>query len=170
MEIRFASIPKCGSRTLGAQALLGEADPDWKHSPIRAYPEWERFHWMAIERDPASWYPSYWAELVRARRLGEADPFVAALGLRLESLKEDMRILDRPPMVGPVPRCYGVNGWVPPDFDSRYADARARGLDFYGFCREVVVDGVPCENLPLESLDAWLVARGLPPEHNNART
>src|SRR3990167_5940677 len=155
MPIRFAAIPKCASMTLRAVSLLGEADPGWRHPPIRAYPNWEQYHWMTIERPAAAWYPSYWAELVRFRRLGEPDPFVAALGLGLVDMAADLAILQDPPRLGPVPLPYGVNGWVPEDFDARYAEARSRGLDFYAFVREVVLDGVECESLPIASLDAW---------------
>jgi hypothetical protein len=174
--VRFASIPKCASHTLGALSLLGEADPAWKHSPIRAYPEWERYRWIAIERPAATWYPSYWAELVRFRTLGVPDAFVLALGLGLVDMAADLAILQNPPRIEPLPQIYGinnrcgVNGWVPPDFDARYAAARARGLDFYGFCREVVTDGVECESLPLEHLDAWMIEHGYPAHHEYART
>jgi hypothetical protein len=171
MHVRLASIPKCASMTLRAMdGLLGEADPDWKHSPIRAYPNWEQFHWMAVTRPAADWYPSYWAELVRFRALGQPDPFVEALGLGLVNMEADLAILQAPPEIGPVARPYGVNGWVPADFDVQYAAARDLGLDFYGFVREVVLDGVACETVALTDLDAWLVANGFPPEHTNART
>jgi hypothetical protein len=170
LNIRFAAIPKCGSMTLRAMdGLLGEFDPDWKHSPIRAYPNWEQFHWMAVERPAVEWYPSYWAELVRFRTLGQPDPFVDALSLSLVDMEADLAVLQNPPEIGPVVRPYGVNGWVPLDFDSRYAEARARGLDFYAFCREVILDGVVCESIALSDLDAWLVAHGFQPSHENAR-
>jgi hypothetical protein len=172
MKVRFAAIPKCASMTLRALSLLGEADPSWKLSPIRAYPEWEKYHWMAIERPAAEWYPSYWTELVRFRALGVQDAFVGALGLSLTDMDADLAILQDPPHIGPLPQTYdrsGVHGWVPPDFDSRYADARGRGLDFYAFVRETVIDGVPCEPLPIEHLNAWLQMHGYPAEHNNTR-
>lgn len=161
---KFASIPRCASRTLMAHSLLGEDNPDWKHSPIRAYPGWEGYQWYAIGRDAAEWYPSWWWWAKKY-----PDAFTEAMGFKFLSLEEDMEILEKPPVIGPVARPYGLHGWVPEDFDARYADALSRGLDFYGFCRETIMDGVPCQILPIEDLDAWLEARGLTPHHDNAR-
>jgi hypothetical protein len=169
MEVRFAAIPKCASSTLTALTLTGAYTPPFRHPRIRTVPDWEKYHWMAVERPAADWYASYWAELKRAEKMGDPDPFVAALGLRLQNMEEDLAVLQNPPRVALLPRPYGVNGWIPDDFHDRFAEARARGLDFYGFCREFILDGVPCESIAIGDLDAWLLAHGYPAHHLNLR-
>jgi len=169
MQVRFAAIPKCASSTLNALTLTGAHDTPFRHPRIRSVPGWEGFRWMAVERPAADWYASYWAELKRAESYGDPDPFVAALGLRLQNFEEDFAILQSPPRVELRPRPYGVNSWIPEDFHERFAEARGRGLDFYAFCREYILDGVPCEPIAIGDLGAWLVSHGYQALHINPR-
>lgn len=169
MIYRFASIPRCASRTLQSLGLLGERPVRDRfgelkgvhHHPIRQYADWEKYRWMVVTRDPESWYRSWW-ETAK----GEPDGFAAAVGLKFRSLEEDQEILHNASGYGIVPRCEGLHGWVPADFGTTFP---ASGLDFYEYCRSVIMDGVTCEPVRIEDLDAWLISQGLTPVHLNLR-
>ncbi len=154
--IRFASIPKCASRTLKANGLLGEVEP---HSLVTTYPDWERFEWYEVTRDYETWVLSWWAECKRA-----PDAFTVALGFQFQDVTSDLHILTNPPRISGLPKLEGVNAWVPSDF--------SKGFDRYfgnlmGFCRSIITAGVPCIEIPIAGLDAWLSERGFVPAHLN---
>lgn len=153
--IRFAPIPKCASRTLKVHGLLGEADGR-EHSKVTEYPDWEKCEWYAIERDEWNWYPSYWHQAKQ-----NPDSFTKAVGLKFESMANDLGVLRNPPEIS-FERPKGVNNWIPINFNSAYAPFKG---DFYGFCRATILDGVQCIPIQIKNLDSWLIERSLHPFH-----
>lgn len=159
--IRFASIPKCASRTLKVQGLLGETD-DFPHMPIQRFPNWDRFEWHVVVRDVAVWLASWWQEAKRAE-----DDFCQRMGMQFKSMRDDLAILENPPKIGRVPFVRGFNSWIPENFDEAYKPFRGH---FQAFCYSVITSGVRCVPVPIHDLDTWLEARGFKALHLNVRT
>lgn len=161
MNIRFASIPKCASRTLKAHGLLGEVEGR-HHSRITEYPDWERYEWMVILRPAAAWYQSWWKETKRT-----PDAFAQAMDLRFQSLDEDLAALEHPPKGLTLPKMEGVHAWVPMDFCDDFPAFLKRGGGFMEYCYATITCGIACTPLHINDLDDWLSKQGLHPIHVN---
>jgi hypothetical protein len=159
---RFASIPRCASRTLKALGLLGEVDGRC-HTRITEYPDWQKYEWMAVDRPAADWYASWWRACRDQRNL-----LAYEWGFRYESMEEDLAQLQHPEFLQSVPLRWGLNQWVPMDFLDVYPGYLARGLGLKELCFDTVTCGIPCNTVPLADLDSWLRARGYSPIHANA--
>ncbi len=158
--VRFASIPKCASRTLNTLGLLGEV-PGKDHSRIKEYPEWDKYHWVVITRPRLEWYLSWWHEAKATN-----DIFVRALKLKFMSLEEDLLIIKNPPKDLRLPNLSGVHAWVPSTY---VVDFPNSGLDWMDYCYSVIVEDVSHEKLNLSDLDKWLETNGYVPIHENVR-
>lgn len=157
--IRFASIPKCASRSLKALGLLGELDGR-AHTRIVDYPRWQQFQWHRVVRPREDWYAAWWRE---CRDTGNL--LAEAFGMTFEDMHADLEKLQTLPLT--APRRPGVNAWVPADFLAMYSGYLECGLGLYEFCIDTITDGVSCIEVPLDQLDAWLTARGYAPLHKN---
>lgn len=157
MEIRFASIPKSASKTLKVQGLSGGTN-ERPHMPIRECPEWEKYDWHVVRRDTASWLESWWYEAKKARA-----PFTEALGMKFESIADDMAIFDSPPVIPPM-KCEHLHSWIPVNFSEAFKPFHGR---FQDFCYATIMDNVPCKVVNIVNLDAWLVEHGFKPLHIN---
>lgn len=162
LPVRFASIPKCASRTLKSYGLLGEVDGK-EHNSIKDYPRWSEYKWIAVVRPEADWYASWWNEAKRSH-----DIFEHWFGLRFNSLADDLNALRNPiiPKGILLPRMSGVHSWVPPDFCESFPKS---GLSFMEYCYSVIVADVHCQKLPISELDNWLSIHGFEPVHLNTR-
>jgi hypothetical protein len=163
MAARFASIPKCASRTLKAHGLLGEVEGR-HHSRLTEYPDRQTYEWMVILRPAADWYASWWQEAQRT-----PDTFTQAMGFRFRSLEEDLKALESPPEGIAFPQMEGLHAWIPPDFSEDYPRFIQSGMGFMEYCYSVITCGIPCTPLHLADLDSWLSAQGLQPIHVNPR-
>lgn len=168
-QIRFASMPKCASRSLKAAGVLGE---DGRfHQPITSFPGWGQCEWHIVTRDRDSWLKSWWEEC--KRHVEEMAEMLAACrnrsGLQFSDFDSDMEALRDPRSLSALPARLFVNAWVPDDAEARYAECLAKGGDLYSFCREVITAGVVCKEVPIETLDEFLLTNGLTAHHMNER-
>lgn len=172
--IRFASMPKCASRSLRAAGILGEVDRF--HQPITSYPNWQAFDWHIVTRSPQLWLSEWWDECfyhvgALARLTGTpAELLRPANGLqfRLGSEADDLALLASNPMVlASLPARLFVNAWLPADAVARYAECLLAGQTFYDFCRRTITAGIPCTEVPIDDLSAYLADRGIALPHLN---
>ncbi len=163
-EIRFASIPRCGSRSLKALGLLGELDGRC-HTQITEYPDWESFRWMRVDRPAEEWYASWWAACRDMRSL-----LAHEWGFRYESMEVDLALLGTPDnLPAEAPQRWGLNQWVPADLRTRLRNYLDQGRDFKDLCIDTICDGVVCDVIPLAGLEEWLMMHGFTPRHENQR-
>lgn len=159
MEIRFASIPKCASRSLEALGLLGES-PGKAHSPITDYPDWVKYDWHLVMRPEKEWLDSWWTHCKK-----EKNPFAYWLGMTFENQERDLACFQSIPATPMVP-CTEINRWVPNDFSTSFP---ASGLSFYAYCVRTITAGIVCTSIKISDLDSWLIAYGYAPCHLNER-
>lgn len=175
-EIRFASMPKCASRSLQAIGLLGEVEGR-HHSPITAYPDWQDYDWYIITREPYMWLAQWWEECRAtvcslAQCLGKDPRELRHVGLKFETgtFHDDSQLLKNPESLATLPARLFVNAWLPENAVNKYAKYLMEGKDFYDFCRETITDGVLCKEVWIDDLDKFLIDRGYTPQHLNKRT
>lgn len=160
MNIRFASIPKCASRSLKELGLLGEVDGRC-HTKIIEYPDYQNYKWFAVDRPEDEWFKSWWYECRDSRSM-----FGQWLGFKYQNIEEDKDKLKSPPLVG-VPLRWGLNQWIKENFTEDFLKS---GLSLKEFCFNSIIGDVPCERININELDAWLINRGIDPVHKNARS
>lgn len=173
MDIRFASIPKCASRTLKAAGLLGEVEGRF-HRPIQQYPDWERYQWHIVTRDPYLWLAEWWQEcrnhVYEASQIfGKPIAVLRPEGMQFQlgSFHDDIQMLKDPHTLTSLPARAFVNAWLPEDAVARYAEALIAGKDFHQFCRDTITGGHPCVQVPIDDLDRFLADHGVKPTHEN---
>ncbi len=161
--IRFASIPRCASRSLQSIGLLGEMNGK-PHRPITEYPNWERYEWYAVTRDPLDWLRSWWS-------CGYANPDKKAgdFGMDYMDFSMDMEALHSNKAVWQVPRG-GIHGWIPDTFEKDWPFYLGRGLNFYDYCRMVIVGKIPAMEIPLSRLESFLSCKGYALPKMNGRS
>lgn len=159
MEIRFASVPKAASRTMKFYGLLG-ATNERPHMPTREYPDWKKYDWHVVRRPTAEWLESWWWEAKKARA-----PFTEALGMKFESIADDMAIFGNPPTIPPM-KGEHLHAWIPENFSEAFKPFHGR---FQDFCYSTIMDNVPCKVVNIGSLDTWLVGHGYKALHVNRR-
>lgn len=167
--IRFASIPKCASRSLKEAGVLGEVEGRF-HKPITEYPDYQQYQWHIVTRDADSWYRSWWDECrLQLEHTAEVMGKPAQLeGLQFKDFMLDMLRLKNKDSIETLPCKLLVNAWIPTEnAEEKYADAMARGLNFRQFCIETIAAGVKCIEVPIDTLDHFLVQRGYTPQHKN---
>lgn len=167
--IRFASIPKCASRSLAEAGVLGEIAGKY-HRPIIEYPDYDQYEWFMVTRDSDSWYRAWWNEC-RLQLESTEDVMgkpVQLDGLQFTNFKSDMWLLKNKWSIANLPCKLLVNAWIPVDNPiEKYGDAMDRGLDFRQFCIETITDGIPCIEVPIDELDTWLAKHGFEVHHKN---
>lgn len=159
--IRFASIPKCASKTLKVQGLSG-ATMERPHMPITDFPAWESYQWHMVERDRDSWLASWWWEAKRA----EGD-FCRLIGMEFRDMIRDLKCLENPPTLPNLPRYPGFNSWIPSNFSEAYKGFNG---DFHAFCISTITSGIECVKVKIENLSQWLIDHGYKPFTLNARS
>ena len=82
--------------------------------------------------------------------------------------EKDMRLLHSDKAFSQVPRI-GIHGWIPDDFEISYRNALNRGLNFYQYCREIILDGVTVVDISLMKLNDFLIGQGYAPVKMNGR-
>ena len=165
----FASIPKCASRSLKEAGILGEEEGRF-HKPITEYPDYEKYQWYMVTRDDESWYKTWWDECrLQLEHVEEllGNP-VKLSGLQFTNFKSDMWQLGFKWSIAHLPCRLLVNAWIPLNNPvEKYGNALERGLDFKQFCIETITDGVNCIEVPIETLDSFLLEHGYTPQHKN---
>ena len=167
MMIKFASIPKCASRSLKEAGVLGEVSRF--HQPITEYPDYEKYQWHMVTRDADSWYKAWWDECRLQLEHTEKVMGKPAIinGLQFTNFNADMRLLLNKQSIATLPCRLLVNAWIPLNAVEMYGEAMMRGLNFMEFCIETITQGVKCIEVPIEKLDSFLLANGYEPQHEN---
>lgn len=150
--IRFASIPKCGSRSLEKLGLLGEL-PGRCHTKIKDYPEWEKYDWYVVTRPYDEWIHSWWMQCKKAN-----DLLAHTAGFEYNNLDEDLAKLSK---IEFWESRWGVNQWVPYNFGERYDG------DMQKLAKEVIIEDVNCKEVKLSDLDDFLSGLGFEVTHEN---
>jgi hypothetical protein len=169
MMIKFASIPKCASRSLKEAGVLGEVDGRF-HKPITEYPDHQNYEWHMVTRSADDWYKAWWDECrLQLEHTEQVMGMPSSLrGLQFANFKSDMWLLKSKYSIATLPCRLLVNAWIPVDDPvEKYGDALARGLDFKQFCIETICAGVKCIEVPIEALDDFLLEHGYEPKHEN---
>lgn len=161
-EIRFASIPKCASRTLKALGLLGEIEGRC-HTKITEYPEWEKYDWHFVCRG-SDWEESWWMECKRTKNM-----FADWLGFQYQNLNDDLALLDKTFPDTEVPRRPGLNAWIPEHFKKSYPAYVRQNFGLHEYCFDMITERIPCKRVDIGELDQWLKERGYDPIHMNVR-
>jgi hypothetical protein len=175
-EIRFASMPKCASRTLKELGLLGEVEGR-HHSKVTEYPNWQDYDWHIVTRNRDDWLVAWWdecrvtvANMVACLGKDRDVPPDAGLKFETGSFQDDMKRLKTPGSIAFLPARLFVNAWLPSDAVEKYAEVLAAGGDFYTFCQNTIANGIRGKEIPLDELDDFLTARGYTPQHINERS
>ncbi len=168
---RFASIPKCGSRSLLALGLLGEV-PGQYHSGVKAYPQWWKYKWFEVTRPDAEWYASWWNEQRKgveylSEMLCIRKSELRPEGMQFVDMAADLALLADPNTLASLPERMHVNAWLPDDCVAQYARALDQGKDFKTYCIETILCGMPTVQIPLSELDDFLSSHGYTPVHEN---
>lgn len=160
--IRFASIPRCATRSLQSLGILGEVEGK-PHRPITEYPDWRGYQWCAVFREREDWLRSWWGCSYPnpGRKPGD-------FGMGYEDYDADMRMLHSEAAFAQVPRG-GIHGWIPDDFADGYRRYLECGLGMCEYCRDTILDGVPVLWVPLGLLNEFLKDMHYPDVKMNGR-
>jgi hypothetical protein len=169
-EIKFASIPRCASRSLKGIGLLGET---YFHSTILEYPDWYLYDWHRVEVDPQEWLESWWQECRShvehlANVLGKTVGEIRPIGMQFISMEDDLKNITTE-VLKSMPAPIQVNAWLNAKVISKWDKYRSQGKPLYALCVDSITAGVACKVIKIANLNKFIVTQGLTPVHLNSK-
>lgn len=159
--VKFASIPRCASRSLLQMGILGETGGRY-HTRIVDYPSFQEYDWHAVIRPEREWFSSWWSVQKKLNYRGHHE-----FNLRLENEADDYNRLHDLPLLR-MPRRKGINAWMPENFIEDWEACRQAGTTFFGYCVGIICGTVPVKFVELSALNEWARAHGIQPVHTKA--